>query len=572
MIAPLLALAFLTAPAPQSAELIDRTYDLRALDAFTEVDAMVPDPRLPLESAYLYALDPDPDALMWPEGGVLPYGDWNQVIESLLSPEESDEVDSLSSYDGMLIASATEQGHATIESLIADIETLALRDCTIEMQLFDPAGLPDDMPSVLSPEQAKGLMLKTPSRGAQVLRGRLARPTTLEMISRQAVMYDYDVEVAQYASAQDPQVTVLKDGLLGGVLVNERSDGMLCVRLWVRWGETRRPIESIVTGANGEQVQVPVVDGMVIIASADLEPGGALLVTGAELPHAVLIRPRVEPRITQVSEQLAILDVSDALDRQFVAWPMVITGPSPSGGWSWNEFASWKADEGAGEPPMHAADLESLLSEELPYPSTIVGKHLIVRVAEADRVEAAETVAKLVPPRVPTYTLELRGGVVPFDKLGEFEGADAAAAIQSLPLLARGAARGGDSLALKAGTEHLYIKDYDIEVAQGAFAADPIFDEVFVGRTLWARMTPAPDGKVDFQYALAQAELLEIGAPLVTREPQSEFPGIQLPRVRVDDQSGDQPTPLDRWVHLETRSLDGMSATVTFVRLHEMQR
>lgn len=572
MLALCSAFLFLLAPLPQSEELIERTYDVRALDAFAEVDALVPDPRLPLAAAYLDALAPDPEALMWPDGGVLPYGHWDRVILNLLLQEESEEVGTLDSIDGGLVASATEQGHARIESLLADIETVALRDCSIEVHLLDPAMIPDRTPNVLSMKQTRELLSATPSSGTQVQRGRLARPTSIEMISRQAVLFDYDVEVAQYSSAQDPQVTVLKEGLLGGVLVDERGDGMLGIRFWARWGEAHRPIASVVSGPDDEQLQLPAADGMVIVASADVEPGGAVLVTGAELPHAVLIRPRVEPRLAKATDQLAIIDAADALDRPHVVLPSVIAGPSPSGGWSWDELISWEEDWGVDHSPMDADDLDVLLADALPHPSTLVGKHVLVRVAESDRAEVAKAVAKLIPPRVSTYTLELRGGVVPFADLGAFEGSGADAAIRSLPLLVSGAARDGDTLALKAGTEHFYIKDYDIEVAQGAFAADPIIGEVFAGSTLWARITAAPNGQVDFQYAMTRAELLEIGSPLVTREPESEFPGIQLPRMRVSDLSGDQPTPLDEWVHLETRSLDGESARVTFIRLREVQR
>jgi len=69
---------------PQSAELIERTYDMRALDIFAELDATVPDPRLPLTAAFLDALEPNPDWLPWPTLGSVPGGDWERIVSPLL--------------------------------------------------------------------------------------------------------------------------------------------------------------------------------------------------------------------------------------------------------------------------------------------------------------------------------------------------------------------------------------------------------------------------------------------------------------------------------------------------------
>lgn len=52
----LVTLALYATLAPQSADVIERSYDLRALDSFAEYDARINDPRLPLHAAYLSEL------------------------------------------------------------------------------------------------------------------------------------------------------------------------------------------------------------------------------------------------------------------------------------------------------------------------------------------------------------------------------------------------------------------------------------------------------------------------------------------------------------------------------------
>lgn len=560
--------ALVAACLPQ--ETVERTYDLRALDAFAEMDESIPDPRLPLEAAYLDALEPWAEGLLWPGSGALPYGHWHEVIESLLLDEEVEGLDELRTYDGVLYADATEEVHAVIAELLADLETASIRDCTIEVHLFDPARIPADTPSVLDAERARALMLSTPSRGSQTLRARLERPAALDLSSRQALLYDYDVEVAQYSSVQDPQIMALSVGLLGGVMVDERRGGALRVRAWLRWGELQRPVRSIVSGEDGETVQLPSVDSMAAVMSADLPPGGALLLHGADLPHAVMIRARTAERAAVETERLVIVDVADSVERPFLVRPSLVSTPSPSGGWSWENLNTWSEDWNGADPAMEPVELEGVLREQLPYPSAVVGKRALVRVEGDARADVAERFADWTPPAAATYTIELRSGAVPLAQLDVFEGDEADAAVEALPLLAIGAAREGDSFALKFGVQSLYLRDYDIEVAQGAFAADPIIADVFDGASLWARVTDGSGDTVDLQYALSRAEVLEMGARNVDRNADTRSPGIQLPRARVHDLGGDQPTALDRWVHLETRSPDGESATVTYLRVREV--
>lgn len=217
-------LAALVVPCTQDEAPIERIHDLRALRTFAELDATVPDPRLPLHQAYVSALEADPEWLPWPRRGLRPDQDWGIVLRELLHEELADEIDWLEFDGNALEVGASEAGHRAVEEMLAALEALALRDCRVEVHLLEPEAV-EACGALLSREQSRELLLSGAVLGSHVLRGRTGTPLSIEGASRQAFLSSYHVEVGQFSHGTDPEPSVLAEGLLGGVLLDEREDG-----------------------------------------------------------------------------------------------------------------------------------------------------------------------------------------------------------------------------------------------------------------------------------------------------------------------------------------------------------
>ncbi|MFT7679816.1 MAG: hypothetical protein ACI8QC_003821, partial [Planctomycetota bacterium] len=109
---------------------------------------------------------------------------------------------------------------------------------------------------------------------------------------------------------------------------------------------------------------------------------------------------------------------------------------------------------------------------------------------------------------------------------------DPAALVEHLVRKLRLTARAGDSAFLTEGVETSYLKDIDVEIAQGASIGDPIFGELFAGVSLWCRATPNPGGSLCSWIELVvhrEGESMSIQTanwePVVTEEK----PGAQTP-------------------------------------------
>lgn len=565
MLAHLGALCACVPFALQSSDLIERSYDLRALETFAEFDATIADPRLPLNAVELSNFEADPKRLPWPSPGFVPDGDWSEVFSELLTPEEAEETSISSEHTGLLVVRAPAEVHEIFETLIAGLEARVLRDYRIEIHLLDPAVLESSPGGVLTREATDAVLSSRYLRGNQTMRGRYGRPRSIEMISRQAFLLNYDVEIAQFASGSDPQVSVLVEGLLGGVHVEERDDGGSTLRLWARWCEAETPMKSITVGPNGEMVQLPVVDAMVAVASADLSPGESLLIGGSRFPLCLLFRVKGDSPATDLGNSLGHFDLSVAFDTPFALTPLRVVSPSPSGGWG--EIFREPELLGSPTPAISQSEVLDELNELTDRPFTVLGKCALVRADEQELLRVRERLAEFMPEPVSTFSVELRSGVISIAQLAELESGGVEGHLALLPSSVQGAVRAGDGLTLIGGTERMYVKDYDLQVAQGTHRHEPVLDSTFGGVAAWVRLLPGPDGTVELQNDMRWTEVTDFGTPLGLKEPNTEYPGLSFPRVDARTSWTDQSVPLDEWVQLSTTSRGPDQVQVLYARV-----
>lgn len=469
----------------------------------------------------------------------------------------------------MVVVNADATTHAAIEALLSELETWALRDCRIELHLLDSAALATHV-GVLTSAETQALLKSEFVRSTQVIRGRFGRPASIEMISRQAFLMNFDIEVAQFASATDPQVSVLQEGLLGGVLLEERTGGMLTMRMWGRWCEATQPMESIVVGLHGERMHVPVVDAQLFVASADLRSGESIVLGGTEMPMSLLLRVRCDVADATEPQLLKRVDLADAMDHPHFRGPLRAIQPSPSFGWNeiftspdvWKELAS----------PLDPREVVHDAGVRVELPHAVLGKQLLVRATDEELEAVRESFAGYIPAPVETYVVELRKGSVLLDRLHDLENAAADELVELLPGKTTGVVRGGDSLVLVGGTQRTYVKDYEIEVAQGVHIAGPVIDDIFGGLAVWACVLPSAEGFVELQHEVRHTQILDVGTPLIEAEPETEFPGLSFPRVAARDSWGDQPIRLGEWVQLGASSTGSGTVELLYARVRRIDR
>lgn len=488
---PLLALMAALSPAhAQQDSVTRRVYDVRALqsmDLERRPDGV--DLRLPLATSFLDELEPESyDIRHEPEPRIV-VSDWEDLLLELLGEREPDASFSAEELEGVLHVETDAATQARVEELLLAVESYALRVVELDVHVLSMSSLPAGTPTVLSPEAVEGLLASaTPLHSARSF-GRLGRRAVLSVESRSSALTDYDVEVAQKAVAADPQVTILRHSLSIGAIVNELSGGGLALRVWGRRGQPLEGRSVELEALGGASIELPSMSAMLVASSAEIPDGGGLLVTqdwnddGAWLVRARVLGGPAPPEFLPLGGQ--------------VVQSMVVASPklgsaTPSGGFGSAQDHA-RAALGGRALVERAVLVERLAKagEQLGLEGglTLVGDAVYVA-ADALRAQAQQLIAEWnADTSAGTAVVELRAGLVESSETSRIlaSARTSSELAESLTRRLSGACRSGDSLLIVAGTESLYLMDFDVEIAEAATIADPILGALFSGASLWCR-------------------------------------------------------------------------------------
>lgn len=351
--------------------------------------------------------------------------------------------------------------------------------------------------------------------------GRLDQAATTFVGSEGAYVGDEDAEVATESSTADPIISVQPEGLAFQARVTPSGDALrLELFAWhARAWEARRreTVES-------DPVETAVVPGRHLGTSLVVRPGAwSVLAVGAESGFAVRVAltpgtlRRATPPILdrplspgpRGPRALASLDLSDLLTRvvnergEFVGligssyWPPEppeLSEPRrPVQDYRLAEFARRILGPPEGDPDAPSASLAK--------------GRLVVRADAVERAAVEGLLADLRQRVLRLYRLRWNLVSLPLASFPEYLGAsdlDAHARDGGAGLLARDGARLESRCLLRAraharsasvqGTEHAYVADYDVEVAEKAAIGNPIVKEAFEGLSFDADVVPAAGG------------------------------------------------------------------------------
>lgn len=497
----------------QDDEAVVRWYDVRALSNAHVEDRGV-DVRPHLESSFLDQLEPDSydvqvEDLFSPED----YG-WEQLLLDALGDEWPDDQVFIDERNGMLRVEGTAQTQAEVRTILAELSEELLRTARVEFFALRPADVPRGSGSVLSAAEVDALLAEAEPLDYAVASAPLGQRARLGRSGTRSALVDYDVEVAQYARMADPIVTVLYEGTELGVLVLARDDGGFFVRLWGRRGKRAgEPREVRLAGLGDTPIELPSMWTSVSAASAGIPDGGGLLL-GEDWSENGLWLVRVAG------------DGSDTADSGFVplgelsAVPLVLGMPeptlaSPSGGFPEVDFSlSEQLGDVAGEPSFAVEDLfERLMDErdehDLGGSLLLLGSDLYVRRSPA-LLEHVRTSVDAIRGEFtgPTVEIDLRLGLLDrATAIGLVRDGAGADLLEHLDHRVLGTARLGDTLVVMGGKESYYLKDHDVEIAQGSAIDDPVVANVFDGIALWCLPNRLLNGDLSLLVELAVQRL-----------------------------------------------------------------
>jgi hypothetical protein len=411
-----------------------------------------------------------------------------------------------------------------------------------------------------------------------------------ESLARRAYVADYDVEVAQKAKVADPVIDTVPSGRRLRVRVDPTAAGDLMVAVSGQEtsldGPVRRMVLHFETDAD---LELPVAFWAATTASARVPNGGALLIGNDFVPNALwMIRVRAAPEPPAAEAAPVRFVPAGGTTQAPLRSPVPsFLAPSPSGA----ESRGTGFGSGCPSGPMSSDPDESEHREDRRlHPDRLVD--LLTRLGPAPRADQRPALAAVAAPLVAlagdaafqakgrdlvarttdetlrTFALELRAGEVPAE--GWRPPAPEAAELLAflLPIRAANAAIAGDRVLLLAGRVHAYLKDYDVEIAEGASIGDPLVASYFTGLSFAWKAVPAGKGQCLLQGHLERHE--QAGAPESQPSASREIPAVELPRVASAVADISATLPLGAWTILHVAPLEGTGMqVVTMIRIRE---
>ena len=153
-----------------------------------------------------------------------------------------------------------------------------MRTIDLEVFVLPSSAVPPGTGAVLSAGQVDGLIASASLVAHASTPARLGERIKLDATSLEAVLIDYDVDVAEVAGSRDPQITVLREGIEIGAVVRAVAGGGFFLRAWGRRGEQDGPARTFSLPTLGAtSVQQPRMRSALGVASATIPDGGGLL-------------------------------------------------------------------------------------------------------------------------------------------------------------------------------------------------------------------------------------------------------------------------------------------------------
>lgn len=492
-----------------------RRYDLRSLATATEPTEPGVDMRLHLSSSYLDTLEPD----AWDVNLESAYESTPDTIAELvlqaLGDSWSDGNWSVESDNGFLRVEGGDRTHTAVGLLLEQIHAQVLATVRLEVYQLDAQSIPPDVSSRLDASEAQALIDSQSGSLVAVQRSRLGQRIQVGRESIATRLYDYDVEVAQFAQVADAAVTVLRSGHHLGAVVLPEPGGGYFLRLWGRVGELQPEPESPKLGHLGDSpLGLSAQNTRLAIGSGSISEGGALLLgqsgagSGAWL---VRVKGDGQPAATAKPAMPRLIPLGELAAQALMRPSPWLSRANPSGGWSQQSETLTRRIANRDYSFFEAPELVSLLwdlrdSEQLSGTPTLLGTSLWIHGSEAfaDRAEAWVR-SRREASGCGSTRMEVRYDIVETGAASQLLNLASAADIaRQLPKSLFSVGRFGDSVLLVDGSERFYLKDIDVEIAQGAAIGDPIVGHTFQGVSVWTRTVPAPGGRlnswVELQY------------------------------------------------------------------------
>ncbi|MCB9915530.1 MAG: hypothetical protein H6828_10330 [Planctomycetes bacterium] len=511
------------AAAQEAAEL--RVYDLRPLLLAERWQGPPVDWRsmldcLPLEEIELGGLPVPLEPRAIGEGALQSYVLEGFLIDALGESWTMAESCDLDTDSGLMRVVAPAAVQALAADVLVGLETRALRQVELEAWVLPRAALTAAPRSVLAPAEVDALLAAhAPARTARA-RVPLGHAAALEAGAWRALLYDYDVEVATFAEVADPEVSVAREGLRLGAVVNDLAGGGYLLRAWGRNAELLEVREVRPDPDSPMILELPRATCARWAGSARVVDGGGLLLGVSEdASGACLVRVRVTPP----APDARWVPLGELTAAPLVVEPPWTLGPQISGGWPGPAEADplYLLDSPG---TVHDADAIVIAAQGLGLEARelgalpLLGQAWVVGGAEA-AARLREGVRVIGAARTRNVEVEVRYGT-----LTDASGLAADALAERLDGRLRGACCVGDTLTLVGGEEAMYLKDFDVEIAQASSIADPIVDACFEGVTAWCQPALTSSGALACIVELEYQRLLGPWTPrevVFGPEPQS---------------------------------------------------
>lgn len=281
-----------------AASLQPRNFDISAL-CTPQIDERGPAVTPPLGEAVRRLRGEEEESRGWPEARGITS---DQVVDLLqsIAPGTWDEEGTMLAVSGTLRLSARNGGDVLrdVEAYLAYLEAVMLHRSRVRVYQLPQAQAADLAGTgVLGPEEVARLVRAIGSAPVAYLPVRSGARSRIRVGETRTFVAEYDVEVAQEAQIADPLVLALTDGLDLGISVDVIEGGWVLLRVEGRCA-TLEEAETREVGSTWiGNVQLPVVDSVVVAATAVVPDGGGILIgsTGGADDSLLLVTVDADP-------------------------------------------------------------------------------------------------------------------------------------------------------------------------------------------------------------------------------------------------------------------------------------
>jgi hypothetical protein len=318
-------------------------------------------------------------------------------------------------------------------------------------------------------------------------------PARIRTATHQEFVRDYDAEVAKKTVMYDPKVDSMFEGLDAGVLATVLADGRIHLTFAIQESEIERPIRLLkLRGSHQGKVHQPTMNSRTMAGSAIVEAGGAIVLGASSEPYGLCVlrvkRLPPPPRTARAGRFQAVPlgDLAHPIPR-FVGAPL----PSPPG-----TEPQRPSDDGLPEVDSWFAALRQIVGEPDPkFDWSVLANHVVVHRDDKAPDRLRKQLHDWAAARH-TLRLRVRAGRVGVDAAKRYlVGASGREAlVEKIPELGSIVALPDRSFLFMNGSERKFLRDYDVEIAESAQAANPIMDTAFSGISFSGILNPTSEG------------------------------------------------------------------------------